>query len=124
MDESPNAKLKLLQAALDAMPEGVVVFDPEGLPVHSNPMAKALPDGKSWSLQDLPENARLTPLGENGTFWGTLATFPHANLKSVAGGAEPEPEYRVLAETIPQIVFEAAQDGSFDFVNQRLIGYT
>src|SRR5438309_11690733 len=97
--EDPHTRLRLLQAAVDAMPEGVAVFDPEGVPIHFNPVAKKVTEGNSGSLQGVPKNAQLKPLGENGTVWGTLAIFPQANIKPLAAATELEPEYKVLAET-------------------------
>src|SRR5207247_11320243 len=75
-----------------------------------------------YDLQSLPKGASLRPLLDaGGAAVGTMATLPPGETEAPQ---DVEPEYRVLAESIPQIVFTASADGSFEFVNQKLIEYT
>ena len=47
-----------------------------------------------------------------------------ANLQSLAADDESEQLYRLIAETIPHIVWTAHADGRLDFVNRRCGEYT
>lgn len=48
----------------------------------------------------------------------------YRSLADEKNDAEAIPDYRALAETIPQIVFSTAPDGSIEFVNQWAMTYT
>ena len=119
--QSGAGHLRLLQSVADALVEGVIVFDSAGTAVHGNQAAKDVLGLLPRTLSDLPRNLTVTPLRDGeGELLATLAVFPSApDLTNSA-----DPDYRVLAETIPQMVFSASPSGSVEFVNQRATAYT
>ena len=119
--QSGAGHLRLLQSVADALVEGVIVFDSAGTAVHGNQAAKDVLGTLPRTLSDLPRNLTVKPVRDGGgELLATLAVFPAApDLKNSA-----DPDYRVLAETIPQMVFSASPSGSVEFVNQRATAYT
>lgn len=119
--QSGAGHLRLLQSVADALVEGVIIFDSAGTAVHGNQAAKDVLGTLPRTLSDLPRNLTVKPLRDGGgELLATLAVFPAApDLKNSA-----DPDYRVLAETIPQMVFSASPSGSVEFVNQRATAYT
>ena len=119
--QSGAGHLRLLQSVADALVEGVIVFDSAGTAVHGNQAAKDVLGTLPRTLSDLPRNLTVKPVRDGGgELLATLAVFPAApDLKNSA-----DPDYRVLAETIPQMVFSASPSGSVEFVNQRTAAYT
>ncbi len=119
--QSGAGHLRLLQSVADALVEGVIVFDSAGTAVHGNQAAKDVLGTLPRTLSDLPRNLTVKPVRDGGgELLATLAVFPAApDLKNSA-----DPDYRVLAETIPQMVFSASPSGSVEFVNLRTTAYT
>ena len=115
--------LSFLQSVTGALTEAVMIFDEKGMAVHGNQPAKNLFGMLPRTLSDLPRNLTLTPLrDDNGESLATLVVFPAAS--DLGNSADVEPDYRVLAQTIPQLVFLTAPSGSVEFVNERTTEYT
>ena len=123
--QSGSAQLHWLKSVADALSDGVIIFDAAGTALHVNQVAKDVLGTLPRTLNDLPGNLSVKPLrGDGGELLATLAVFPAVPDSKGSTEADPAPDYRVLAETIPQMVFSASPSGSVEFVNQRTTAYT
>ncbi len=116
-------QMSILQSVADALPEGVMLFDSVGTAFHANQPAKDLLGTLPRSLSDLPRNLTVKPLRDGeGEIIASLAVFPAGSDSDNL--TEAGPDYRLLAEAIPQMVFSASADGSIEFVNEWATAYT
>jgi PAS domain S-box-containing protein len=112
------------------------VHDPKALPEildrWKDAISKAVPFEMVFSIrgkdgQLRPFLTRISPaFDENGvlTNWYGVNTEISRQVEAEAAFAQSEAKFRVLADTMPQIVWSATPDGILDYFNARWYEYT
>ena len=105
-------------------------------PQEECPMYAAFTDGTKHEVEDevlwrkdgtsFPVEYSSTPIWQDGNLAGAVVTFQDVTERKQAEKKfkDSEQKFRVMAETVPDILFTNQPDGSCDFVNQRLYEYT
>ncbi|MDX2347834.1 MAG: PAS domain S-box protein, partial [Nitrospirota bacterium] len=105
-------------------------------PQKECPMYAAFTEGTIHKVEDevlwrkngtsFPVEYSSMPIWQDGNLAGAVVTFRDVTERKQAEKKfkESEQKFRVMAETVPDILFTNQPDGSCDFVNQRLYEYT
>jgi PAS domain S-box-containing protein len=105
-------------------------------PQEECPMYAAFTDGTIHKVEDevlwrkdgtsFPVDYSSMPIWQDGNLAGAVVTFQDVTERKEAEKKfkDSEQKFRVMAETVPDILFTNQPDGSCDFVNQRLYEYT
>ena len=111
-------------------------IDGSPYPQKECPMYAAFTDGTIRKVEDevlwrkdgtsFPVEYTSTPIWEDGNLAGAVVTFQDVSERKQVEKKlrESEQKFRVMAETVPDILFTNQPDGSCDFANQRLYEYT